>query len=590
MDPSTWRNFRSMSEAERRRRWRRLCRRVVYVLLAIPLAFVLGYRYSPDRPTDFADDVDHLKYGSIGSDIENGLPVRVMRVLPSLYGDELVAVLREQMPEDKRKQVDWTAVPRDWTAFGFVREPNHELPIGFSKRRVIVDRTGLNCGACHIGYVRRKSGDPLHVVPTMPANTVDVLAYFKFLFRCAEDPQFIDRVYAAMLRDGGLAPDERLLYAKLILPQMKKALLTRRDEIAKVVRTPWGPGRAQTFEAYKVNPTQFASHYGDDPATKDVNEAAVPEEECHGPVDFPSIWNQRPRERLQLHWDGNNTSVMERNISAALGAGATRERVDLRRIGRLREWMWDVPAPAYPFDPPADTDKAVSRGHIVYTQYCADCHDLGGRYVGTVVDIEAIGTDPGRWLSFTDKLVGIQRAYSKGYEWEWRNFGKTIGYANHPLDGIWARATLLHNGSVPNMWNLLTPADQRTAQIEAETGGKGFWTGHGVYDEKRLGFQVNVTSSAGRPAFWYDLTAKGNSNAGHTGRAYGTELPPNEKWDLIAFLKSPRGVKADGRPHRHGPTPPPPPPPPIDRPSRDGYQQPRAAARPPAPVTPATGT
>ena len=42
-----------------------------------------------------------------------------------------------------------------------------------------------------------------------------------------------------------------------------------------------------------------------------------PEREKNAPSDFPSIWLQRPRQGMHLHWDGNNAKVEERNKSAA---------------------------------------------------------------------------------------------------------------------------------------------------------------------------------------------------------------------------------------------------------------------------------
>src|SRR3546814_16028460 len=63
----------------------------------------------------------------------------------------------------------------------------------------------------------------------------------------------------------------------------------------------------------------------------------IPVREKIGVVDFPSIWLQRQREGLQLHWDGNNTKVEERNRSAAVGTGALppllARRSEARRVG-----------------------------------------------------------------------------------------------------------------------------------------------------------------------------------------------------------------------------------------------------------------
>ena len=80
----------------------------------------------------------------------------------------------------------------------------------------------------------------------------------------------------------------------------------------------WGRGRVDTFNPYKA--IQFNW-----PIDR------LPHEELIGASDFPSLWNQKPREGLHLHWDGDNDSVDERNLSAALGAGVTPVTVDHAR-------------------------------------------------------------------------------------------------------------------------------------------------------------------------------------------------------------------------------------------------------------------
>ena len=52
---------------------------------------------------------------------------------------------------------------------------------------------------------------------------------------------------------------------------------------------------------------------------------------------------------MQLHWDGNNPSVEERNKSAALGAGVTPVTIDLPRIKRIEDWLLDFSPPLYPY-------------------------------------------------------------------------------------------------------------------------------------------------------------------------------------------------------------------------------------------------
>jgi mono/diheme cytochrome c family protein len=280
---------------------------------------------------------------------------------------------------------------------------------------------------------------------------------------------------------------------------------------------PWGPGRVDTFNSAKV--------IFNFPMEK------LDPKELLGASDFPSIWNQRQKRGMQLHWDGNNTVVEERNKSAAFGTGTTPPTIDLKAIGRVEEWIQDVKQPPYPFP----IDAALSaRGSLVYKQYCASCHgasgqDFSGEKVGKVTPIEDVDTDRRRLDSYTYTLAVNQGTLYAGYPHRFQHFRKTFGYANMPLDGLWLRAPYLHNGSVPTLRDLLEPSAKRP-QV--------FFRGYDVYDQKNVGFVANVPEENGRTYFRYETNAEGNSNAGHEGRAYGTDLPPEEKAALLEYLKT----------------------------------------------------
>jgi cytochrome c5 len=474
-------------------------------ILAV-LAVALCQRYTSNRPVTYEDILEHFKYGSIGSDIENGLPVRIIQVLPRMFPEHLPA-----------------GAPKDYTAFGFLQEPGRPLPIGFSMRRRFIDLTGLNCAICHVGQVRTSANDQPRVILGMPANTVDLLAFFEFLIACAADNRFTaDNIIAEMEKDGGLFFFDRLIY-RLAVPQLQAGILKIKlqfDAFMFPVHPKFGPGRVDTFNPYKVN--QFSKYY---------LRGAISDNERIGTADFPSIWNQGPRQGLNLHWDGNNSSVRERNFSAAFGAGATRENVDAAAIDRIIVWLQDLKAPAYPFKITSDKN-VLARGEAIYKQRCQACHDFGGNLIGKVDPIESIGTDRHRLDSYTEKLAKIQLDYGKGYAWEFKNFRKTNGYANAPLDGIWARAPYLHNGSVPTLWDLLTPENERN-------GGRDvFYRGHGVFDPERVGIRTDVEQAGGRRSFRFNVTEPGNSNKGHSGARYGTNLSDDDKRALIEYMKT----------------------------------------------------
>jgi hypothetical protein len=147
--------------------------------------------------------------------------------------------------------------------------------------------------------------------------------------------------------------------------------------------------------------------------------------------------------------------------------------------------------PPYPFS--VDEDLAA-KGKPIYGRYCQSCHNFSGAEVGKPTPIAEIKTDPHRFNSaspafITDanKLGSTQLnaflpdAYKVSHDLPWRfsHFHKTIGYANVPLDGVWARAPYLHNGSVPTMRDLLNPPARRPVV---------FYKGSDVYNQKDMDF------------------------------------------------------------------------------------------------------
>ncbi len=105
-----------------------------------------------------------------------------------------------------------------------------------------------------------------------------------------------------------------------------------------------------------------------------------------------------------------------------------------------------------------------------------------------------------------------------------------VQYKARPLDGIWATAPYLHNGSVPNLDELLQPAAKRSTS---------FSIGVRTFDPVRVGYLTNV---AVFPKFNVkDANGNsivGNTNAGHEGDEYGTNLSAEERGQLIEYLKS----------------------------------------------------
>lgn len=491
-------------------RWIGIFTVLALLVVTVAAAYLIG-RFGADTPVDYQSDADHFKYGSLGSEHEFGVPYWIWRALPELFADKL------------------PAAGRGWQSFGFVFEKDKILPVGMSQRRYLgFDLVWLNCAFCHAGTVRETPASEPKVYAAMPANTFDFRAFMRFLFAAGEDRRFTPREILLQIdtirrREGlGRLPLlDRLILRFYAVYFMRERILTLRDRLGFIKEQPeWGPGRVDTFNPLKAY-FSFPVHQ-------------LRAEEKIGTTDFPSIWNQGQRESLKmnLHWDGNNISLEERNRSAAMGTGVTPPTADRPRLKRVADWLRKLASDPYPFP----IDKALAaQGAPIYKKYCADCHgadgkDFRGKYVGHVVPIADIGTDRYRLDSYTYELAVNQNLIFAEYgEERFSHFRKTFGYANSPLDGLWLRAPYLHNGSVPTVRDLLEPSADRP---------KTFYRGDDVYDQKKLGFRSAVAEENGRKYFQLNTGEPGNSNQGHEGPGYGTLLPAAEKDALVEYLKT----------------------------------------------------
>jgi mono/diheme cytochrome c family protein len=447
----------------------------------------------PTEPLEAQNDiVEHFKYGAVGTEERAGVPYWIFRVLPKVFPDKLP-----------------NRPGTGYERLGFTYEgERRDRPIGFTSGGGFVKLAGLNCATCHVGTVRDTATSPRRIIPGMPANRVDLQAYARFLTACAQDERFnASTLMDAIEKEGSdLNFFQRLTYRLLVVGRTRRGILERTEQNAWFDRRPpQGPGRVDTFNPYKV-----------------LFEYDMSKDDSVGTVELPSLWNQRMRQGMWLHWDGNNNSVDERNKSAAIGAGATPDSLDLPSLDRIAAWALDLKPPGYP---PERIDRArAERGRPIYTAECSSCHEPGAAAIGQVTELAAIGTDPERLRSFTPDLAKRMNTIGEGRPWKFSHFRKTEGYANMPLDGLWLRAPYLHNGSVPTLRALLFP-EERPAT---------FYSAYDVYDWTNVGF-VSTGADAEREGVQFDTRLKGNSNAGHV---YGSKLTREQREDLLEFLKT----------------------------------------------------
>ena len=485
-------------------------------LLLLSVAYVV-WRLNIDQAQVFTDPEMQFKYGSTGGDRNFGIPVAVWQALPLLFKDKL--------PKGREEE--------GWAAFGFIVEDRNAHPkmpqdsraAGTSVRNHMgIDRTFLNCGGCHVGSVRATADSKPVIISGMPANTVDLEAFQNFLIEAALDERFTPEHILAQIKFSNIELDWFNWLALRIIGiyQVRERILTIRNRFRFTNHEPgFGPGRFDTFSPAKA----LLNWPLDDLDPK----------ERIGVVDFPSIWMQEKKKGMQLHWDGNNTSVEERNRSAAFGTGATPPTLDRAYIKGIENWLLEKEPPLMQDVLKITLDEAsVTRGKGTYVAFCASCHGVSGRdfsaptnLVGKVTPIKAIKTDRFRFDNYTYVLSLAQnQLYAENSEERFQHFRKTGGYANMPLDGLWLRAPFLHNGSVPTLRDLLKKPDDRP---------EIFYRGCDIYNAVDVGFRSSGPDKDCKFPFKFDTTEDGNGNDGHE---YGTWLDDKQKNDLIEYLKT----------------------------------------------------
>jgi mono/diheme cytochrome c family protein len=560
----------------------------------------------PDRDHNQAEiDAQRFKYGSTGGEANLGVPLLIWQATPLVCADTLAKVVGKRMAPDYAARVrNYSPRPsrgpdparialsvEGYRALGLIFEtatdnakdkpriyqsekdgkPN-DIPVGTSMRRDLgLDRVFVNCAVCHSSTVRISPDAKPALVLGMPANLLDLRNFEDFLFTCTSGPDFSkDNLIPEIERTNGTLSllDHYVLYpvAIWIIRDRVQYLASRLGFFAK--QPEWGPGRVDTFSNAKgiFNwPWQKLPDWHKDHRV---------EKDQVGTVDFPSIWRQAARKTradgcpMELHWDGNNDAVEERDLSAAFGTGALPPIIDHRNLGKLESWLLDRSEPpkftAFGFPKEAFDQQLADKGKPIYARLCANCHglsgsDFSGARVGWVTPIGDIETDRYRLDNYTEELSSTQAMLyadekklagagddaprldqahlqscgmathgdAQENTYRFKRFHKTNGYANLPLDGVWLRAPYLHNGSVPTLWDLLTPAEARPTS---------FYRGNDVYDWNKMGFaSENGAAPDGTDYFKYDTSAPGNHNTGHT---YGTDLSDDDKKKVIEYLKT----------------------------------------------------
>lgn len=247
------------------------------------------------------------------------------------------------------------------------------------------------------------------------------------------------------------------------------------------------------------------------------------------PEDVPPLWLLKKKNALYYNASGKG------DFARLIMASSILTMEDSLKAREVEQAFVDVvaylktlEAPVYPEN--IDASKA-DKGQSLFESNCARCHGTYGAeetYPNLLVDLDEIKTDS--LLVFGNFAFGD---YQDWYVDSWfsktpnaANFTPERGYIAPPLDGIWATAPYLHNGSVPTLADLLNSPER------PEFWSRTFNTSDIDYD--KVGWQYTRETQGGSTSI-YDTTLPGYSNSGHT---YGDAFTDEQRSNLIEYLKT----------------------------------------------------
>jgi mono/diheme cytochrome c family protein len=472
---------------------------LVLVVLGTAGFGVVWWKFFKTEPQTFADAQARFTYGSLGNELIAGIPYPIFMILPRVFPDLVETYAKQGYGPDKP---GWGG----YGAFGLVWQQGQRLPAGFSIKRAGYERVTVNCALCHTASYRLSAdADPV-IVTGGPGHTVNVQNLLRFLFAASHDSRFTAaRMLPEMAVHFPLDWLDWQIYSFILIPQTRVALQLAERELGWMEREPaWGPGRDDAFDLPKFVLLQQKW----DASVSNTN--------------FPALWQMADRDGLLLHAGGEAKTVYAVTATSAFGVGSPPTGEFHDRNQWIVNYLRTLPAPKYPG---AIDQTRAAHGQTIYAARCAACHAKGGARTGTAISLTDIGTDPEHVRTWTDADARQMNRLTGALGMDGAELQAAQGYVAKPLVGVWLLGPYLHNGSVPTLSDLLSPPAQRPTV---------FYRGYDVLDQANVGF-VSTGTAAEAVGFRYDTTLRGNSNGGHS---YGTDLAPDDRRDLIEFLKT----------------------------------------------------
>jgi mono/diheme cytochrome c family protein len=259
------------------------------------------------------------------------------------------------------------------------------------------------------------------------------------------------------------------------------------------------------------------------------------------PSDPPPWWRAHKKNALFYNGmaRGDHRGTMMLATALCTDTVAEAQAID-SYFADIQAYIRSVEAPKYPFM----IDAALARtGEALFLKNCAGCHgtyaekDEDETYPNLLFPLDLIGTDPvvaEGGTKYAPQLVDWYNESFYGTVTRMEPDNPFPGYMAPPLDGIWATAPFLHNGSVPSIELVLDSTKRPTywKRVDFDSAHFDQWSLGWPFIELAYG---HADADPAERKFIYDTTHLAHSNAGHT---FGDHLSGAERHAVIEYLKT----------------------------------------------------
>ena len=246
------------------------------------------------------------------------------------------------------------------------------------------------------------------------------------------------------------------------------------------------------------------------------------------PSDVPPWWLLKKKHAMFYNGFGRGDFgkfLMASNLLTVNDTAESRE-VD-SHFNDVLSYIYSLQPPKYP--KPVDAPLA-KQGAMIYITHCSKCHGKYGSnetYPNLLIPEPVIQTDS---LLFKNNYQNPQFVNWFNNSWFAQSehpakLEPFNGYIAPPLDGIWATAPYLHNGSVPTLEGVLN------SRIRPAFWQRNF--DDPAYDDEKLSWSFTTATAPG-PGI-YNTNLPGYGNYGHY---FGDKLNGKERKAVIEYLKT----------------------------------------------------